>query len=51
MCIEKDNILKSSFKFGSMVDYNAEYKCVLCGVHPVILNFDVMRKYVFKLDG
>ena len=24
---------------------------VLCGVHPVILNFDVMRNCVSKLDG
>ena len=49
--IEKDKILKTFFKFESMVDYNEEYKCVLCGVHPIILNFDVMRKCAFKLDG
>ena len=51
MCIEKDKILKTFFNFESMVDYNAEYKCLLWSVHPVILNFDVMRKWAFKLDG
>ena len=43
--------MKAFFKFESLVDCNADYKCVLCGIHPVILNFDVMRKCAFKLHG
>ena len=49
--IEKDKILKAFFKFESLVDCNNDYKCILCGIYPVILNFDVMRKCAFKLHG
>ena len=32
------------------MDCNADYKCILCGIYPVILNFDVTR-CAFKISG
>ena len=44
VCIEKDETSKTFFKFESMVDYNAEYKCILCGDYPIILDSDVIQR-------
>ena len=48
--IEKDKVIKAFFKFISLTDINNFFKCCLCGYHPTILTFDVIRKCVFNMS-
>ena len=47
--IDADKIRKAYFKFESLVDLDDQFKCCLCGYHPIILIFDVIRKCAFKM--
>ena len=47
--IDADKIRKAYFKFESLVDLDDQFKCCLCGYHPVILIFDVISKCAFKM--
>ena len=46
----ENKIRKAYFKFESLVDLDDQFKCCLCGYHPVILIFDVIRKCAFKMS-
>ena len=46
-----DTARKGYYQFNSLLQVDELFKCCLCGYHPLILTFDVIRKLAFDMPA
>ena len=47
--IDHQKVRKTLYKYLALISDDNNFRCYICGYHPVILTFDVSRKVAFKM--
>jgi len=47
--IDHQKVRKALYKYLALISDDNNFRCYICGYHPVILTFDVTRKVAFKM--